>query len=284
VDVRFLTPWGALLALSALLPLLVYALRRRRLAALERRLGLRPVALVGRLPFVATLVALPALLGLAAAQPVVETTRTVPARTDAEAFVVLDVSRSMLASAGPGEPTRFERAREIARQVRAAFPEVPFGVVTLTDRVLPHVFPTTDARVFETTLDRALGVEKPPPGAFYLTFATNLNALRDLPMKGYFRASARKRVVVVLTDGETQQLGEELATAYGRQPRAEVVLVRLWDADEGIYETGVAERYEPSPVSATATARLASLVGARVFEEGDLSGAIEAVDAVLGTG
>lgn len=284
MDVRFLTPWAALLALSALVPLAVYALRRRRLRKLERTLGLSRAGLRAQLPLVIGLAAVPALLGVAAAQPVVETTRTAPARTDAEAFVVLDVSRSMLAGAGPGEPTRFERAREIARQLRAAFPEVPFGVATVSDRVLPHLFPTTDARVFAATLDRALGVEKPPPGAFYLTFATNLSSLRDLPGKGYFRPSARQRVVVALTDGETQAIGGEVGTAYGREPRTDLLLVHGWDADEDIYETGAAEGYEPNPQSEAALTRLAALAEGRVLAEDDVAGLLEAFETAIGTG
>jgi von Willebrand factor type A domain len=284
VDVRFLTPWAALLAVTALVPIAVYALRRRRLRALERSLGLVPPGLRAQLPLVVALAAVPGLLGVAAAQPVVETTRTAPARTDAEAFVVLDVSRSMLAGAGPGEPTRFERAREMARQLRAAFPEVPFGIVTLTDRVLPHLFPTTDERVFAATLERALGVEKPPPGAFYLTFATNLNTLRDIPGKGYFRPSARQRVVVTLTDGETQAIGGEVGAAYGRAPRTDLLLVHVWDAREDIYETGAAEGYEPNPQSEAALTRLASLVEGRVLAEHDVSGLLDAFESAVGTG
>jgi hypothetical protein len=284
VDVRLLTPWAALLVFAGLVPLAVYTVRRRRLRALERGLGLPSLALADQAVVVGAVVAVTALLGLAAAQPVLETTRRDPQRTDAEAFVVLDVSRSMLASAGPGEPTRFGRAREIARELRAAFPEVPFGIVTLTDRVLPHLFPTADERVFETTLSRALGVEKPPPGAFYLTFATNLNALRDLPTKGYFRPTARRRVAVVLTDGETQPIGGEIASAYERSPRTELLLVRLWRSDEGIYTTGVSEGYEPSPQSEAATSRLVGLVDGRVFDEGDVQGLLAATEAALGTG
>jgi len=285
VDVRLLTPFGALFALTALAVLAVYLLRLRRLRAIRRVLRLDEPTLASRLPLVLALAAVPALLGLAAAQPVVETTRITPERTDAQAFVVIDVSRSMLAAVSAGAPTRFERAREVAREVRAAFPEIPFGVATLTDRVLPHLFPTTDERVFDATLDRALGIEKPPPGAFYLTFATNLSALRDIPAKGYFLPSARKRVVVVLTDGETQAPTGDLATAYAREPRSNAILVRFWDAEEGIYETGVAEGgYEPDARSETAVARVASLVEGQAFEEGDTQAVVEAVREAVGVG
>jgi len=285
MDARLLTPYAAVFAATALVPLGVFVAHARRLRAIRRALEIESPTLRSQLPLVLALVAVPVLLGLAASQPVVETTRTVPERTDAQAFVVLDASRSMLAAAGPEAPTRFERARELAGQVRAELPEIPFGIATLTDRTLPHLFPTTDERVFEATLARAIDVEKPPPGAFYLTHATNLNALRDMPTKNYFLPSARKRVLVVLTDGETQAPGGELATSFSREPRTRTLLVRVWGADEGIYETGVAEGgYEPDPRSEAALARVASLVEGEVFEEGETATVADAVREAVGEG
>ncbi|HUF01694.1 MAG TPA: vWA domain-containing protein [Gaiellaceae bacterium] len=285
MDVRLLTPYGALVAATALVPLGVFVLRARRLRAIGRALGLDSPTLRSQLPLVLALASVPALLGLAAAQPVVETTRTVPERTDAQALVVLDSSRSMLAAAGPGAPTRFERARGLAGQVRAELPEIPFGIATVTDRVLPHLFPTTDEGVFESTLGRAVGVERPPPGAFYLTHATNLNALRDVPAKNYFPPSARKRALVVLTDGETQAPTAALASAFAREPRTHVVLVHVWDEEEAIYETGVAEGgYEPDARSEPALARVASLVQGAMFSEDDIEEVVEALGTALGEG
>jgi hypothetical protein len=285
VDVTFVTPLAALFALSALLPLAVYVVRRRRLGEVGRTLGLATPTFGSQLSFLAALAAVPALLGMAAAQPVIETTRTVPERTDAQVFVVLDVSRSMLAAAEPGAPTRFERAREVALGLREALPDVPLGIASLTDQVLPHLFPTTDDSVYAATLARAIDIEQPPPGAFYLTFATNLNSLRSVPETGYFPASATKRALVVLTDGETQPPDEGLSRAFARRPRIETVFVRFWDAEERIYETGVAEGgYRPDARSATWLARAAELTGGRVFEEDDAAGAASAVRAALGTG
>ena len=52
----------------------------------------------------ALIAAFAALLALAAMQPVVRTQTSLRARTDAQAFVILDVSRSMAASPAPGRP------------------------------------------------------------------------------------------------------------------------------------------------------------------------------------
>lgn len=285
MDLRFLTPLGAFFAVTALVPLAVFVLRRRRLRAIGVALGLEEPTLRSQLSLVLALAAVPVLLGVAAAQPVIETARTVPERTDAQAFVVLDVSRSMLASAKPGAPARFERARSVALALREELPEVPFGIASLTDRVLPHLFPTTDARVFAAAIGKAIDIEQPPPGVFALTVATNLNALRSVPEKNYFRPSARKRLLVVLTDGETQPLEGELARAFKRRPRIETVFVHFWDPDERIYETGVEEGgYRPDARSDAVLARAASLVGGQVFAEGEAAGAARAVRAAVGEG
>ena len=47
-----------------------------------------------------------ALLGVAASQPVLRTTHSIPVRSDAEVLFVIDGSRSMLASSAPGARTR----------------------------------------------------------------------------------------------------------------------------------------------------------------------------------
>lgn len=285
MDVRFLTPLGALFAITALAPLAVFALRERRLRSLRRTLGLDQPARRSLLPLAVALAAVPALLGIAAAQPVIETTRTVPARTDAEVFVVIDISRSMLAAADAGAPTRFERARAVALGLREALPEVPFGIASLTDRLLPHVFPTTDDRVFGATLTRAVAIERPPPGAFYLTHATNLNSLRAVTELNYFPPTARKRVLVVLTDGESQPVDDSLARAFRRQPPVETVFVQFWEATERVWEAGLAENgYRPDERSTAALARAASLTGGRVLAEDDAGEAVALVRAAIGEG
>ena len=88
------------------------------------------------------------------------TTRTV--RTDAEAFVVarrlaLD-ARAARASTRPSGSSGRRRRRS---ELRASMPEVPVGIASLTDRVLPHLFPSADEKVFEATLERSLGDRAP---------------------------------------------------------------------------------------------------------------------------
>ena len=84
-------------------------------------------------------------------------------RRDADVFIVIDTSRSMLAATAAGAPTRFERATAIAKRLRDATPTAAVGIASLTDRVLPHLFPTEDRAEFDVTLRDAIAVQRPPP-------------------------------------------------------------------------------------------------------------------------
>ena len=285
MEVTFLTPLGALFALAGLLPLAVLVLRERRAHRVRAALGLAQPSPRAQLPLALGLAAVAVLIALAATQPVVRTERTVRERTDVEAFVLVDVSRSMLAADGPGAPTRLERARVVAERFRQALPQVPVGLLSLTDRVLPHLFPTTDGTVFVSTLERAIGIERPPPALFFSTRATSLDALEGIPRRGFFSPRARKRVLVVLTDGESQELDADLRRAYRIRPAIRSFFVHVWGANEAIYEMGVAERgYRADPASARTLARVATLVGGRVFGEGQARELTAAAEGVVGTG
>ena len=285
MGVNFLTPVAALFGLLAAVPLAVFAGRRRRAAQIRRALGLeqparRPWGLVA-----VCLAAVPVLVGVAAAQPVITSARTVPQRSDAEAFIVLDTSRSMLASSSSDEPARFERAREEALALQAELPGVPVGIASLTDRVLPHLFPTVDQRVFRETMREAVGIERPPPSTSFGTNVTTLDALGAVPSLNFFTPRAKRRALVVFTDGESQPVTSVLSTDFARKPRIDVTLVRVGDASERIYESGEAESgYEPDPTAAASLATAATLTRGRVVEEGQVGEVAAGVREALATG
>ncbi len=285
MEVAFLTPFGALSALAALVPLLVYRTRERRVREVRAALRLEEPLARSRVSLVAALGTVCGLVALAAAQPVVATTREVRERTDAQVFLVVDTSRSMLASREPGAPTRFDRAREIGQTLADDLSEVPVGVASVTDGLLPHLFPTTDRQVLEATLGKTLDIESPGPSTFYSSRATTYDALGAAPGLNYFPPAVKKRVLVVLTDGETRPLETDLASAFRREPKIETVFVRIWSADERIYLTGVAEfGYSADPRSETTLDRLASTLGGTVISEGDEDRLSAAVLDLLGTG
>ena len=227
------------------------------------------------------------LLALAAAQPVIATVRRGEARTDAEALVVVDISRSMLAQRRPTGLTRIDRARAIAKDVRTALPGIPVGVASLTDRVLPHLFPTTNQDVFVATIDRALGIEKPPPDRRTgRGRATSLRALGALGTANFFRPGARKRVAIVLTDGESLPVRVAPLESDLARGNVTLVLVHLWDVEERIYQpNGVPLRaYLADPDTPGFLRSLANAIGARVFAEGDARDIARAARDAIGAG
>ncbi len=288
-DVSFLTPLAGLIALAALVPLAIFVGRERRASQIRSTLNASRPSHFSRAPVVASIALVPALLGFAAAQPVLESSRTRQERTDAEAFFVLDISRSMFASARPGGATRLERARQTVSSLQGDLPEIPFGLASFNETVLPYVLPTTDARVIAATLSDSLAIEGdavPPLSEFVIPeLTTSLNALVAIPRANFFSPSAEKRLVVVLTDGETTKATADFARAFQRTPRIQTIFVRFWDASERIYATGVAEPgYTPNLALTPRLERASSLAGGRVFSEDELAEVRAAAESFLGSG
>ena len=268
----FLSPKGALIAIVVVVPLAALAVVARRGSRLRAALAV-PRASRGRL-VVPTLAAaaVASLFGVAAAQPVAESETALEVRTDAEAYVVIDISRSMLARSGLDAPTRLGRAKAAAIKLRSALPEIPVGVASLTDRTLPHLFPSADADAFRATVALALDIEKPPPRSSFITNATSFDSLAAVATQRFFSPRAARRAVVVLTDGETLGINEaRLARVWRRPPGVNVVFVQFWSRDERVFNRGLPEpQYRPDPAARADLDRLANATGATVFDESEL--------------
>ena len=249
----FLTPLAALVGLAALAPLAAAFAGRARVGRVRRVLRLSPSP-PDRLA-VGLVVLVPLLLALAAAQPALSRRSGERVRADAAVTVVVDISRSMLASRDPSGPTRLARARADAIRIRAGLPGVPVGLATLTDRALPLLFPSTDAAAFDSTVRAAIRDEEPPPLELAPN-ATTFAALSALGTDGFFAPTLKKRVVVLLTDGESQPFD---AAATGAALGAPVVVERIWNASERIYRGGAADAsYRPDPAAGALVAQLVS--------------------------
>jgi hypothetical protein len=280
----FLSPLAALVAVAVVLPLGAYALLELRSRRVSRRIGLEPPPLSSRIGVPAAIVVVAAFLGIAAAQPVVSGDRAHTGRSDAQVFVLLDTSRSMQARTAAGAPTRLQRAKQLALDLRHAIPEVPVGIASLTDRALPHLFPTLDADVFESTLRDAIGIERPPPTGTE-DLATDYNTLGDLGTNNYYGGVAKKRLLVVFSDGESKYFDDAQLKKDFEKGNVHVFFVHLWHADEKIYleRNNVDPGYRPDPESVTAAQRLAADGGGRVVAE-DPGQLISATKSFLGKG
>jgi hypothetical protein len=285
-ELQFLTPTAALVALAAVVPLVVLALADRRSGRTRRLLGLPPTGLGARLIVPVAVCAVCGLVAFAAAQPVVRTERPRLTRRDAQAFVALDISRSMLASTSLRAPSRLERAKAVADKLRAGLSDVPIGVATFTDRPLPLLFPTTSAGAFTATVAKAVAIEQPPPRAEAQT-VTTFDALGPLPGSGYFTPSIRHRVLFVVSDAESEGFDVDgVRQSFGTRPRINVVLVRVGSPKEHVYgPDGLPEpAYAPPAATDRSLKQFLSATHGKAFGENDVAGAVRAARASLGTG
>lgn len=284
MDVTFLTPAAGLVGLLVVVPLVVMVLTERRVGEVRRALRLpeprasRPLAAIA-------LLVLAALLGLGATQPALDTTEDRLARTDAEILVVFDTSRSMLAAAGVDGDSRFERAQGAAVRLRNQLPEIPVGLVSLTDRVLPHLLPTVNRTAFATTVVRTMGVNRPPPLQRSNRVASTFDALRGLPTRNFFAPQANKRIVVLLTDGESRVFNPRRMQAAFRA-RAHLLAIRFWKSGERVFRTdGAPEpQYQADPSSAQNVQTLVRAAGGRAFDEDELGEVAGEVRRIVGKG
>jgi hypothetical protein len=285
MQISFASPWGGLVALGAVLPLTAFLGAEWRLRRVRSALRLERPGTKAVLPAAVALCAVPLLLGLAAAQPVLERTKTRYVRTDAEAFFVMDTSRSMLAARSPDGATRFERARKAALRLRGSIADVPAGIASLTDRLLPHLFPTSSRSAFTGTIERALGVERPPPQMVQRR-ATSYFQLTSLSTQNYFSDSAKRRVAVVLTDGESAPFEESEFAKDFRGARIRTIFIRFWDDDERVFGRGGKPEpgYRPDPSSGADLDRIAGVIRGSAFSEGDFGDAAAAMRAAVGQG
>ena len=286
MTLTFLTPVGVLLALAFIVPLTALLLVRRRARRVRGALGVSEPSRRGLAVWLLSLLVASALIGLAAAQPVLAQTKTLRVRTDAEVWFVLDVSRSMLAQADPGSPTRFARATNAAERFRASLAGTPVGIASMTTRVLPHLFPGANEDVFQTTLDRSLGIERPPPPTGLATVATDLSSLGMIRGLRYFSPSKKKRLVVVFTDGESTAVSNaRVGTIFRQSPAIGLVFVHVWNGDERVFTRNTPEAaYLPDPAARSTLDRLAESTRGSVYSEGDLDAAVQAGRELLGDG
>jgi hypothetical protein len=287
MSISFVTPLGALITLVGLVPLAMLVFEERRLRALCKRLGLRPPPSRPSLEVGVALAALVGVLALALAQPVVARHTAKKGRADAEAFFVFDVSRSMSARTAPDSPNRLDQARVDAKELRAQLGDLPVGVASLTDRVLPHLFPSVSMNAFNATLDESIGIDRPTMSIAYgNSSGTKIGALADLVTGNYFAADAKKRVAVVFTDGETLMDKLPILPARFKDGHLRVFFFRYWRADQRIYNAAgqLNPAYSPDATSLPILDRLAQSLSSHVFQPGQASEAASAVRAVIGSG
>lgn len=227
---------------------------------------------------------IPALVAIAAAQPVIVRREAITQRADAVAFFVLDTSQSMSARRGPSSPTRLERAERDALNVAPQLGDIPVGIATMTDRVLPNLMPTTNDGLILRTIDESIAINAPPPSRRYPVRATSLQAAL-LPLTRYhlFPPGIKHPILVVFTDGESDPLPAAYGSVLAHQLRVPPLFVHVSAPNERVYVHGrIDSRYHPDPRSGAVLAQFARNTRGQVFSEDDLAGLVKAIHKQAG--
>jgi hypothetical protein len=289
MGLSFASPIGALVVLALVLPLGAFAVFERRAQRVRASLQLPdPPMRTHRLAIV-SLATIGVLLALAAAQPVLARETPLVIRADAEAYVVFDVTLSMAASATADAPTRLKRAKELALQLRDRLPELPVGVASFTQSTVPQLFPTADRAVFAGVVQESVQLWEPrPPGSFKPgTRVTDLESIAQLGGNGYFAPEAKRRLIVVFTDGESiQAYPERIAEGLRRGRGVKAIFVHIWGGTERIHlgDGRIDPSYLADPAGAQLLTELAAETDGRVFGEDDLSELVRRARDDIGAG
>ncbi len=269
--VSFLTPLAAVFAVAVAAPLAALLLTERRSERVRAVLGLDGPGRRAFVPVVVAIALLPALVAVAAAQPVVVRQHSVKQRGDAQAFFVIDTSLSMQAQLAPGQPTRIMRARRIARHLAAALPDVPIGLAGMTDRVLPFLMPTTDPTLLRRTLVQSVGIDEPPPSQQYNhDRATNLQSLIPVLNAHFFATHVKHKLLVVFTDGEASS--DLTLLGYGVNRQIKPIFVHVWQPGERIFHRGKADpHYVADPASTHTLEHAAAVTGGYSYGQDQLA-------------
>jgi hypothetical protein len=188
----------------------------------------------------------------------------------------------MLAASSAEGPPRYRRAVTYAHRLHAALPELAVGVSSLSNRLLPYLFPTVDDRSYDAVLDQAYGVQRPPPALDTDHWVTSFDELHEVAARRFFTPEVRKRVVVVLSDAETR-LFDARGVLRDLQHRGTTpIVVRFWRSNERIF------RHDGAPESYRATQgdelRKLRDAGWQAYAETEFDAVVRGIRRTVGSG
>lgn len=283
---------GALFALLLLGPLAAVEWRRiRRERRAARAVGLRPQQLWRALEHGALAALVIALVVVAASEPSLRRAQAVDLRADAEAYVFLDASGSMLAGASSHAPTRLTQARAAAAELARALPvDLPLGAGALPQAPLPLTAPNGDRQLFLAAIDHLTVPGTLPEHLYEGRTATDFGNLSDLGTAHFFLPQTRRRIVVVLTDDEGPAFDVASTIASLKHARIHLVLVRFGSPRDHLW---LHPRHAPPVVDSHFRPELADLgelhllaraTGGGFYDQSRLGAVIGEVERLAGQG
>ena len=220
-----------LLWLVPLLALLLwYAYKKKRQTALlffeaSMRDRLMPILDAGRFFRKAMLLLLAVAFGIiAAAGPRFGTYYEEATRSGVDVFILLDVSRSMLAEDVP--PNRLERAKTDIQDLLNHISGDRVGLIAFAGKPIIKVPLTTDHNFFRQVL-RSVDTNSAPRGGTAIGDAIRL-ALRAMPPE-----ADRERAMVLITDGEDHESMPLEAAWDAAERQIRILTIGLGSPEEG---------------------------------------------------
>jgi hypothetical protein len=283
---------GALVALALLVPLACLEwvrLRRERTAA--RAVGLRPQPLWRALRTGVCAGLVVALAAFAASEPSLRQTKNVRLRADAEVYVFLDASASMLASATSHSATRLEQARAAGADfARSLPPDLPLGAGALPQSPLPLTAPNGDRQLFLAAIDHLTTPGSLPEHLYGGRTATNFSNLTTLTSTHFFLPRTKQRIVVVLSDAEGPSFDTTSTVSALKHAHIHLVFVRFGTSRDRIWlhppdrSPILDTKFEPDLTDLGQVRLLAGETGGGFYEGSRIGDAVAKVSRLAGQG
>jgi hypothetical protein len=283
---------GALLALLLLLPLAaVEWVRLRRERGAARALGLQPQRIWRALPSGICAALVIALAAFAASEPSLGQTRRVQLRADAEVYVFVDASASMLASSSSHSPTRLQQARAASAEFAQTLPpDLPLGAGALPQSPLPLTAPNGDRQLFLAAVDHLTTPGSLPEHLYGGRTATDFSNLATLTSTNFFLNKTKRRIVVVLSDAEGPAFDTATTVSALKRAHIRLVFVRFGSSNDRIWLHPPGEKpvldtkYEPDLSDLGEVRLLAGETGGGFYDQGRIGAAVHKVERLAGQG
>jgi len=283
---------GALVALLLLLPLAgVEWVRLRRERRAARAVGLRPERLWRAASNGVCVGLVIALVAFAASEPSLRQVTQVPLQAGTEAYLFVDASASMLASASSHSPTRLDQARAASAEFAQAVPaDLPVGAGALPQAPLPLTAPDADRALLLTALNTMTTPGLLPEHEYFGGMATDFSKLTGLTDTHFFLPQTKRRIVVIFTDAEGPSFDAGTTAARLKQVHIRLVFVRFGSPRDRIWLHRAGQgpamdpKFTPQLADIGEVRLLAGETGGGFYESSRLRTAIARVERLAGHG
>lgn len=282
----------ALFALALLLPLAgIEWVRVRRERRAAGAVGLQPQRLWRALRNGVCAGLVIGLAAFAASEPSLAQTKNVQLRADAEVYLFVDASASMLAGASSHAPTRLQQARSASVGFARDLPaDLPLGAGALPQSPLPLTAPNGDRQLFLAAIDHLTTPGSLPEHLYGGRTATDFSNLTTLTSTHFFLPKTKRRIVVVLSDAEGPAFDTATTAATLKRAHIRLVFVRFGSSRDRIWlqrpgqSPVIDAKFEPDLADLGQVRLLAGETGGAFYDQRSVGAAVDKVARLAGHG